>query len=177
MANPLKVPTPQDRPLVNKRNSRNQLTDEERQKILMQLDDTTPHKKTVTSAQKAKESARINQSQVNTPVHKPPIMEEDDLNKQEISKQLEEIEKQHIGLKDQQSMSEFTTMSKIKPIKSKEYQNQQNIIDEQTNESVTQNQRQNPPKNIDPHHYEKLMQSNDLTDERPKMKFLDQLLA
>lgn len=98
-------------------------------------------------------------------------MEGGDLDEREISKQIEEIEKKHSGLKDLQSMSEI---GKLKPIiKSKEYQNQANIIDEQTNESVTQTQKHHPPKQVDPDHYEKMMASNDMTEEKPKMKFLD----
>ena len=77
-------------------------------------------------------------------------------------------------------MSEITAISKIKPIRPKEYQNQHNIIDEQTNESVTQNQTQPPYlPNADRNNYEDIMDNKDTSEgkDNNKMKFLDQLIA
>jgi len=59
------------------------------------------------------------ESLANTPSHKQKSSDDDDIHKYEISKQLEEIENMHTGLKDLQSMSDMTAMSMIKPIRSK----------------------------------------------------------
>ena len=107
----------------------------------------------------------------NTPSGKGKKIAKED--EQEISKQLAQIEKEHAGLNE--SMSEIT--SKINPVKAKDLHNQNNIVDEQTNESVTLNKRNTSSKKVDPQLYEKLMQSNDMTEEKPKRKFLDMLLA
>lgn len=108
-----------------------------------QLDEKTPGKKLPFDEKSKESTAMLNTkskvsslSRIGTPNNKNSQIEMEEINKQEISKQLEEIEKQHTGLKDLQSMSEITAISKIRPIKPKEYQNQQNIIDEQTNESI-----------------------------------------
>lgn len=114
---------------------------------------------------------RVNQSVDNTPSGKGKKIAKED--EQEISKQLAQIEKEHAGLNE--SMSEIT--SKINPVKAKDLHNQNNIVDEQTNESVTLNKRNTSSKKVDPQLYEKLMQSNDMTEEKPKRKFLDMLLA
>lgn len=64
---------------------------------------------------------------------------QEEVEKEIISKQLEEIEKQHTGLADMQTMSEMTSISKrAKVIKAKDYQNQRDTIDEQTHDSHTQ---------------------------------------
>lgn len=59
-------------------------------------------------------------------------MLQDDVVKDIISKQIEEIERQHIGMKDMQTMSEMTSISKMKglPQRPKEYQYQDDRIDE-----------------------------------------------
>jgi hypothetical protein len=64
-----------------------------------QLDEQVDRKKPYNKENGAKGGRNV-YSGVNSPKKMRESMEEEDLNRQEISKQLEEIEKNHIGLKD-----------------------------------------------------------------------------